>query len=132
MSTTQIVLQGKDTVIPADVYMSFELSDKKWQLTLSGSVFIDGRHDQTVDTPRAGLDSFPTFVKSNIVSGKLFNTERPPIEVGGFARFAGDWKSTRYATRAGHPPLHNLLDHRGPKEAAWLKLTGWKLVVLTL
>ena len=38
MSTTQIVPQGQDTVIPADLYMSFELSDKKWQLTLS-----DGR-----------------------------------------------------------------------------------------
>ena len=38
MSTTQIVPQSQDTVIPVDLYMSFELSDKKWQLTLS-----DGR-----------------------------------------------------------------------------------------
>lgn len=36
--STQIVLQGRDTGIPADLYMSFELGDKKWQLTLS-----DGR-----------------------------------------------------------------------------------------
>ena len=36
--STQIVLQGQDTGIPADLYMSFELGDKKWQLTLS-----DGR-----------------------------------------------------------------------------------------
>jgi transposase len=38
MSTTQTVLQGQDTAIQTDLYMSFELSDKKWQLTLS-----DGR-----------------------------------------------------------------------------------------
>lgn len=36
--STQIVLQVQDTGNPADLYMSFELSDKKWQLTLS-----DGR-----------------------------------------------------------------------------------------
>jgi len=36
--STQIVLQDQDTGNPADLYMSFELSDKKWQLTLS-----DGR-----------------------------------------------------------------------------------------
>ena len=33
--STQIVLQGQDTGNPADLYMSFELSDKKWQLTMS-------------------------------------------------------------------------------------------------
>lgn len=36
--STQIVLQAQDTGIPADLYMSFELGDKKWQLTMS-----DGR-----------------------------------------------------------------------------------------
>lgn len=36
--STQIVLQDQDTGNPADLYMSFELSDNKWQLTLS-----DGR-----------------------------------------------------------------------------------------
>src|SRR3989454_4226703 len=39
MSTTQIAQSGQDTVIQADLYMSFELGDKKWMLTLS-----DGRH----------------------------------------------------------------------------------------
>jgi transposase len=38
MSTSQTVLQGQDTVIQAGLYMSFELGDKKWMLTLS-----DGR-----------------------------------------------------------------------------------------
>ena len=38
MSITQTVLQGQDTVIQADLYLSFELSDKQWKLTLS-----DGR-----------------------------------------------------------------------------------------
>src|SRR2546426_2828161 len=38
MSTTQIAQSGQDTVIQADLYMSLELGDKKWMLTLS-----DGR-----------------------------------------------------------------------------------------
>ncbi|MGH8435803.1 MAG: IS110 family transposase [Pseudomonas sp.] len=38
MSITQTVLQGKDTASQVELHMSFELSDKKWQLTLS-----DGR-----------------------------------------------------------------------------------------
>ncbi len=36
--STQIVPQGQDTGNPADLYMSFELSDKKWQLTLMAAV----------------------------------------------------------------------------------------------
>jgi hypothetical protein len=32
--STQIVLQGQDTGIPTDLYMSFELGDKKWQLAV--------------------------------------------------------------------------------------------------
>ncbi|CAN7742058.1 IS110 family transposase [Variovorax sp. LjRoot84] len=35
MSTTQTVPQGKDTAIAGDLYMSFELGDKKWKLTAS-------------------------------------------------------------------------------------------------
>ena len=31
MATTQTVLQGKDTVITRELYMSFELSDKLWK-----------------------------------------------------------------------------------------------------
>ncbi|VTU45439.1 hypothetical protein SRS16P2_00148 (plasmid) [Variovorax sp. SRS16] len=36
MSTTQAVPQIKDTAIAGDLYMSFELGDKKWTLTASG------------------------------------------------------------------------------------------------
>lgn len=43
------VLQGQDTVIQADLYMSFELGDKKWMLTLS-----DGRHGPGRYTVDAG------------------------------------------------------------------------------
>lgn len=35
MTTTQWILQGKQEADPAALYMSFELGDKKWQLTLS-------------------------------------------------------------------------------------------------
>ncbi|MEI8029575.1 MAG: hypothetical protein WCH35_07335 [Comamonadaceae bacterium] len=49
MSTTQIVLQGQGTVTPTDLYMSFEFSDKKWQLTLS-----DGRRSPSRYSVDAG------------------------------------------------------------------------------
>jgi transposase len=39
MSTTQTVPQGKDTAIAGELYMSFELGDKSWKVTVS-----DGRH----------------------------------------------------------------------------------------
>jgi transposase len=38
MTTTQTVLQGKDTANQGALYMSFELGDKSWKLTMS-----DGR-----------------------------------------------------------------------------------------
>ena len=38
MTTTQTVLQGKDTATQGGLYMSFELGDKSWKLTMS-----DGR-----------------------------------------------------------------------------------------
>jgi len=38
MATTQTVLQGKDTVIEGELYMSFELSDKQWKVTASDGV----------------------------------------------------------------------------------------------
>lgn len=37
MSTAQIALPEQDTAIQAELYMSFELSDKKWQLTMTDS-----------------------------------------------------------------------------------------------
>jgi len=38
MATTETVLQGKDTVIEGELYMSFELSDKQWKVTASDGV----------------------------------------------------------------------------------------------
>ena len=35
MSTTQTVPQVKDTAVQGELYMSFELGDKKWKLTAS-------------------------------------------------------------------------------------------------
>ncbi|UUZ66124.1 hypothetical protein LP417_29295 [Polaromonas sp. P1-6] len=49
MSTTQIAQSGQDTAIQADLYMSFELSDKKWQLTMS-----DGRRGSSRYSVEAG------------------------------------------------------------------------------
>ena len=49
MSITQTVLQGQDTVIQADLYLSFELSDKQWNLTLS-----DGRRGPSRYSIEAG------------------------------------------------------------------------------
>src|SRR3989442_4772391 len=49
MSTAQIAQSGQDTVIQADLYMSLELGDKKWMLTLS-----DGRRGPSRYTVDAG------------------------------------------------------------------------------
>ena len=49
MSTSQMVLQGQDTATQVDLYMSFELSDKKWQLTMS-----DGRRGPSRYSVEAG------------------------------------------------------------------------------
>ncbi|WP_457335854.1 hypothetical protein [Rhizobacter sp. P5_C2] len=45
MATTQTVLQGKDKVIQGALYMSFELGDKAWKLTLSDGRRGPGRYN---------------------------------------------------------------------------------------
>ena len=52
------VLQGQDTVIQADLYMSFELGDKKWMLTLS-----DGRRGPS----RYGVDAGDTAAVADCI-----------------------------------------------------------------
>ena len=49
MATSHLVLHGQDTAVQADLYMSFELSDKKWQLTMS-----DGRRGPSRYSVEAG------------------------------------------------------------------------------
>ena len=49
MSTTQAVPLDKDTAIPGELYMSFELGDKYWKLTAS-----DGRHGPSRYSVHAG------------------------------------------------------------------------------
>lgn len=49
MSTTHTVPQGKDTAIQHDLYMSFELGEKSWKLTIS-----DGRRGPSRFSVRAG------------------------------------------------------------------------------
>jgi len=49
MTTTQTVLQGKDTATQGGLHMSFELGDKSWKLTMS-----DGRHGPSRYTVDAG------------------------------------------------------------------------------
>jgi transposase len=49
MSSIHTVLHGEDTQLPAELYISFELSDKKWQLTLS-----DGRRGPSRYAVNAG------------------------------------------------------------------------------
>ena len=49
MQTTQTTPQGKDTASQSDLYVSFELADKKWKLSLS-----DGRRSPSRHTVDAG------------------------------------------------------------------------------
>src|SRR2546422_4697547 len=58
MSTTQIAQSGQDTVIQADLYMSWELGDKKGRLTLS-----DGRGGPS----RYGVDAGDTAAVAHCI-----------------------------------------------------------------
>jgi transposase len=49
MATTQTVLQGKDTASQGELYMSFELGDRSWKLTIS-----DGRRGPSRYSVAAG------------------------------------------------------------------------------
>src|SRR5512145_1862783 len=49
MSSPETVLQNKDTALFADLYLSFELGDKRWTLTMS-----DGRRGPSRYTVCAG------------------------------------------------------------------------------
>ena len=56
MTTTQTVLQGKDTVNLGALYLSFELGDKKWQLTLSDGRRGPSRYNVDAGDAAAVLD----------------------------------------------------------------------------
>jgi transposase len=59
MTTTQTVLQGKDTATQSALYMSFEIGDRTWQLTLS-----DGRRGPS----RYSVDAGDTVAVADCVS----------------------------------------------------------------
>jgi hypothetical protein len=50
MSSIHTILHGENTELPAELYIIFELSDKKWQLTLS-----DGRKGPSRYAVNAGF-----------------------------------------------------------------------------
>ena len=49
MATTQTVLHGKDTATPGELYMSLELGDRSWKLTIG-----DGRRGPSRYSVEAG------------------------------------------------------------------------------
>ena len=56
MTTTQTVLQGKDTANQVELYMSFELGDKSWKLTMSDGRRGPGRYNVDAGDTAAVLD----------------------------------------------------------------------------
>ena len=54
--TTQTVLQGKDTATQGGLYMSFELGDKSWKLTMSDGRRGPGRYNVDAGDTAAVLD----------------------------------------------------------------------------
>jgi len=56
MTTTQTVLQGKDTATQGGLYMSFELGDKSWKLTMSDGRRGPGRYNVDAGDTAAVLD----------------------------------------------------------------------------
>lgn len=53
MKTTPTVPQGEDTAIQCELYMSFELGDKSWKLTVSDGGRVSS-HANSVDCTRKG------------------------------------------------------------------------------
>lgn len=56
MTTNQTVLQGKDTATQGRLYMSFELGDKSWKLTMSDGRRGPGRYNVDAGDSAAVLD----------------------------------------------------------------------------
>jgi len=56
MTTNQTVLQGKDTATQGELYMSFELGDKSWKLTMSDGRRGPGRYNVDAGDTAAVLD----------------------------------------------------------------------------
>lgn len=56
MTTNQTVLQGMDTAIQGGLYMSFELGDKSWKLTMSDGRRGPGRYNVDAGDTAAVLD----------------------------------------------------------------------------
>ena len=57
--------------------------------------------------------------------------EQPPTEVGGFARVAEDWKSTRFAPRAGNHSSDTWFVHRRLQRNSKAEADRLRPVVLT-
>lgn len=56
MTETQTVLQGKDTATQGGLYISFELDDKSWKVTMSDGRRGPGRYDVAAGDTAAVLD----------------------------------------------------------------------------
>lgn len=56
MATTQTVLHGKDTASQGELYISFELGDKSWKLTLNDGRRGPGRYNVAAGDTSAVLD----------------------------------------------------------------------------
>ncbi len=51
MATTQTVLHGKDTATQGELYMSLELGDRSWKLTIGDGRRGPSRYASTPVTP---------------------------------------------------------------------------------
>lgn len=71
MSTTQAVPQDENTAIEGELYMSFELGDKKWKLTAS-----DGRLGPSRYNVDAG-DTAAVAIASARPESAVSSTHRP-------------------------------------------------------
>ena len=56
MSATKAVMQGMDTVMQGDLYMSFELGDKRWKVTASDGCRAPSQYSVDAGDKEAVLD----------------------------------------------------------------------------
>ena len=59
MATTQTVLHGKDTATQGELYMSLELGDRSWKLTISDGRRGPSRYTSRLAIPLRCLTAWP-------------------------------------------------------------------------
>ena len=85
MATTQTVLQGKDTASQGELYMSLDLGDRSWKVTIGDAVAVRAGIASTLATPLRFLIAWPRRARAldTARSSRCIRATRPAVTAGG-------------------------------------------------